>query len=213
LSTICRQLSTNCRRWGLLAVQEIFSSQARISVMKLFLMNPGHRYYLRQVATLTDQPVRAVEREVSKLLRVGLISETREGNRRYYQVNANCPIFPELKSIFLKTVALGDALREYVAEAGPAIQVAFVYGSYARGDESTTSDIDLFLVGSITGKELSGILGQAQRELGREINPVTMSAEEFRARLKGQDHFLLSVLDEPKVFLVGDDRDLEALAG
>ncbi len=194
-------------------VQQLFSSQARVSIMNLFLMNAGDRYYLRQVASLTGQPVRAVERELRKLEAIGLVTHTVEGNRKYYRVNEDCPIFPELKAIFLKTVSLGDALREYLVEEEGGVQVAFIYGSYAKGDESTTSDIDLFVIGSATLKELSGVLAQAQRELSREINPVIMSVEELQAKVKANNHFLLSILDEPKVFLVGDEGDLERLAG
>ncbi len=194
-------------------VQQLFSSQARVSIMNLFLMNAGDRYYLRQVASLTGQPVRAVERELRKLEAIGLVTHTVEGNRKYYRVNEDCPIFPELKAIFLKTVSLGDVLREYLVEEEGGVQVAFIYGSYAKGDESTTSDIDLFVIGSATLKELSGVLAQAQRELSREINPVIMSVEELQAKVKANNHFLLSILDEPKVFLVGDEGDLERLAG
>lgn len=194
-------------------VQQLFSSQARVSIMNLFLMNAGDRYYLRQVASLTGQPVRAVERELRKLEAIGLVTHTVEGNRKYYRVNEDCPIFPELKAIFLKTVSLGDALREYLVEEEGGVQVAFIYGSYAKGDESTTSDIDLFVIGSATLKELSGVLAQAQRELSREINPVIMSVEELQAKVKANNHFMLSILDEPKVFLVGDEGDLERLAG
>jgi len=193
-------------------VEEIFSSQARVAIMNLFLMNPDDRYYLRQVASLTSQPVRAVEREVAKLEAVGLLTHSFEGNRKYYRINRDCPIFPELKSIFLKTVSLGDALRGYLDQAATAIEVAFIYGSYARGEETTTSDIDLFVIGSITTKELSGVLARVRRDLGREINPMTMTLAEFQAKVKAKNHFVVSILNEPKVFLVGDERDLESIA-
>lgn len=192
-------------------IQEIFSSQARVAVMKLFLMNPGDRYYLRQTASLTGQPVRAVERELAKLEAVGLIAHTWEGNRKYYRVNRECPIFPELKSIFLKTVGLGDALKGHLHQATGAIQVAFIYGSYARGDESTTSDIDLFVIGPISPKQLSGVLAKAQTQLRREINPVVMRRGEFQRKVAGKNHFVTSLLQEPKIFLVGSEDELDRL--
>jgi predicted nucleotidyltransferase len=194
-------------------LQRLFSSQARVAILRLFLLNSGDRFYVREVAARTDQPRRSVQRELPKLVAIGLLTHTVDGNRKYYQVNRDCPIFPELKSIFLKTVGLGDALREYLVEAEDGIQVAFIYGSYARGEESTTSDLDLFVIGSISARELSGVLAQAQRDLGREINPMTMSVEELQGKMEAKNHFVLSILDEPKVFLVGDERDLERLAG
>jgi predicted nucleotidyltransferase len=193
-------------------VQELFSSQARVSIMNLFLLNPDDRYYLRQVASLTGQPVRAAERELPKLEAIGLLDHTVEGNRKYYQVNRDCPIFPELKSIFLKTVGLGDALREYLVEAGESVQVAFIYGSYAKGDESTTSDIDLFVIGSISPRELSGVLAKAERQLRREVNAVVMGGGEFRHKVVSKNHFVTSLLHEPKIFLVGSEDELDRFA-
>jgi predicted nucleotidyltransferase len=194
-------------------LEELFSSQARVAILKLLLLNAGRRFYLREIASLTDQPVRAVQRELPKLDRIGLISHEVDGNRKYYQVDKDCPIFPELKSIFLKTVGLGDALREHLSERAGDIEVAFVYGSYASGDERLDSDVDLFVVGTIGARELSGVLATVKSDLAREINPVIMTPQEFAAKVASENHFVLSLLEEPKTFLVGYAEDLEALAG
>jgi predicted nucleotidyltransferase len=193
-------------------LEQLFSSRARIAILRLFLLNPEERFYVREAATLTDQPRRAVQRELRKLEGIGLLEHTVDGNRKYYQVNNGCPIFPELKSMFLKTVGLGDVLREYLAEKAKAIEVAFIFGSYASGEEKAASDIDLFVIGSISSRELSGVLAQAQRDLRREINQVVMSVDEFQVKVGDNNHVVLSVLDEPKVFLLGDETDLARIA-
>lgn len=192
-------------------LNELFSSQARVAILNLFLVNPEDRFYLREIASLTGQAVRAVQRELPKLEAIGLLEHSLDGNRKYYQVNKDCPIFPELKSIFLKTVGLGDALRGYLDQAKGAIQVAFIYGSYARGEESTTSDIDLFVIGSITAKELSRLLAPVQSELRRQINPVVMGRQEFQEKVAAKNHFVISLLREPKIFLVGNEDELDRL--
>jgi predicted nucleotidyltransferase len=194
-------------------LEELFSSQARVAILKLLLLSGGRRFYLREIAALTEQPVRAVQRELPRLERIGLVGHTVSGNRKYYEVNRDCPIFPELKSIFLKTAGLGDALREHLDQARGSIRVAFIFGSYARGEESLTSDVDLFVVGSIDPMELSAALARARAELSREINPVLMTPEEFSAKVASSNHFVLSLLEGPKTFLVGNAEDLEALAG
>jgi len=194
-------------------LEELFSSQARVAILKLLLLNGDGRFYLREIATLTEQPVQAVQRELPKLERIGLLDHTVHGNRKYYQVNRDCPIFPELKSIFLKTVGLGDALREYLSKEVGGIEVAFIYGSYARGEESIASDIDLFVVGAIKARDLSAALARARSELGREINPVMMTPQEFSQKAASGNHFVLSVLEGPKSFVVGNAQDLESLAG
>lgn len=108
---------------------------------------------------------------------------------------------------------MGDVLRQYLEKVEKTIDVAFLYGSYAKGEETATSDVDLFVVGHIAPKELAKLLAPARPELGREIDPITMDREEFRAKAKGKDHFVSAILRDPKLFLVGNAADLEALAG
>lgn len=194
-------------------LEQLLSSKARVAILRLFLLSPEERFYVREVAHRTDQPRRAVQRELRKLEAIGVLEHSVDGNRKYYQVRKDCPILPELQSMFLKTVGLGNVLREHLGEKGEAIQVAFIFGSYASGEEGVTSDIDLFVIGSIGSRELSGVLAHVQRELRREINEVVMSAEEFEEKVRAENHFVFSVLDEAKIFLVGDERDLEGLAG
>jgi len=192
-------------------LQELFSSQARVAILGLFLTNPSDRFYMREAATRSGQPIRAVQRELARLEAARILSHTIEGNRKYYRVNKNCPIFPELKAIFLKTFALGDALRQYLSQVEKNIIIAFIYGSYAKSKETATSDIDLFVVGDISATELSKALSSAKEALGREVNAVTMPSQELRGKVREQNHFVLTILSEPKIFLIGNDDDLRAI--
>jgi len=192
-------------------LQGLFSSQARVDILGLFLLNPGNRFYMREVSNRSGQPIRAVQRELARLEFTGLLSHTIDGNRKYYQVNKDCPIFPELKAIFLKTFAFGDALRQYLSQVEKNIIVAFIYGSYAKSKETTTSDIDLFVVGDITAIELSKALSPAKEVLRREVNTVAMPFQELKSKVEAQNHFVLAVLSEPKIFLIGNEDDLRAI--
>ena len=193
-------------------LNQLFSSEARVKVLKLLLLNAGRDFYLREMASLAEVPVRAVQREVEKLKKIGLIEEDIRGNRNYYSVNEASPIFPELKSIFMKTVGLGDTLRDYLREVKDDINFAFIYGSYARGDEGKESDIDLVVIGTISARQISSILAKAKSDLGREINAFNLTPKEFRDRTAHGDHFVTSLLQEPKIFLIGSENELLALA-
>jgi len=193
-------------------LNQLFSSEARVRVLKLLLLNAGRDFYLREMASLAEVPVRAVQREVERLKKIGLIEEDIRGNRHYYSVNEASPIFPELKSIFMKTVGLGDTLQNYLREAKGEIDLAFIYGSYARGDEGKESDIDLVVIGNIGAKQISSMLARAKSDLGREINAFNLTPKEFRERASHGDHFVSSLLQEPKIFLAGSENELLALA-
>jgi len=190
----------------------LITSQARVDLLRLLFLGSGDRHYLREIASLTQQPIRAVQRELARLEAGGLLTATTEGNRRYFQVNRESPVFPELKALLVKTIGLGDVLRHHLQEKRESIQLAFLFGSYAGATESPSSDIDLLIIGDVAGRELARLLAPARETFGREINTVTMTPNEFRAKATGQNPFVLSVLSEPKVFLLGNEDDLTRLA-
>jgi len=190
-------------------LEQLFSSRARVKVLGLLLLNPQQRYYQRQIARLTTLPIRAVQRELERLESIGLVQREPDGNRVYFQVNSRHFLYPELKRIFLKTVGLrallGETLRPH-----EGIQVAFVYGSYAADMETMESDIDLFVVGSISGRDLRAALRKVEEDTGREVNVYLTSPEALRGAMG--NGFVRNVLAGPKVFLIGDEDALHALA-
>ena len=190
-------------------LEELFGSRARIRILKIFLLNHERDFYQREISTVTNLPIRAVQREMERLVRIGLIEKQIRGNRKYYKCRRNFPIFDELKSIILKTVALGNILKDYLQKKKEKIELAFIYGSFAKGEENITSDIDIFILGNITSKEVSTLLSPAKDSLKREINFVVYKEKEFLKK-KG-NHFLKSVIKEPKIFLIGDKSDLKRI--
>ncbi len=189
----------------------LFGSKARVKVLALFMLNPASEFYLREIARRTDLPVRAAERTVQALTKIGLLRRQKRGNSVYYSVEPSFPVIQELKSIFLKTVGLGYRLRRAIAEKGGA-DIAFVFGSYAKNQENLASDVDVFIVGDVSSRELAPVLNELEEELGREINATVFTAGELRTRIDNQDHFVRSVLRGPKLFLIGDEDALERLA-
>jgi len=190
-------------------IDKLFSSKARVDILKLFFFNPENSFYQRQISKLTGHSIRAVQREVNKFENLGIIKKSIQGNRIYYKVNKNCPIFKDLKNILLKSVGIAQVLKENLENNN--IQIAFIYGSYAKDKENLISDIDLMVIGKISSRELSHLLSRPRRELMREINYVVFSPEEFKERVKQKDHFLNSVLKDKKIFIAGDTSELKAI--
>ena len=126
-------------------IEKLISSKARVEILKLFLFNTQNSYYQNQISTLTNQPIRAVQRELERLVSIHLIKKYSEGNRVYYRIDTECPILEELKSIFFKTVGIAKELKTHL-QTSKDITVAFIYGSYAKGQENSTSDIDLMVI-------------------------------------------------------------------
>jgi DNA-binding transcriptional ArsR family regulator len=193
-------------------VQDWLFPRVRRAVLTLLMMNPDKRWHLREIARRTGGAVGTVRRELKGLADCGIVTESRDGNRTYYQANTQCPIYPELAGLIRKTSGLADVLRAALVELGERIEVAFVYGSQATQKAGPGSDVDLMVIGDVGFAELVSTLAQAQNALGREINPTVYSAAEFRRKTASGHHFVQSVLKTPKIFLIGDAHEFGRLA-
>jgi predicted nucleotidyltransferase len=193
-------------------LSKIITGKTRGAILALLFGRPDESFYLRQVVRASGYGLGPVQRELKLLTEAGLIRRTQSGRQVYFQANSESPVFPELKSLIVKTVGVGDALRQALAPIKPFIRVAFIYGSAARGEEKPGSDIDLLIVGDISFSDLVLDLQAPQNALGREINPTVYSIAEFQARLREKHHFVTSVIDEKKIFIFGDEDELRRLA-
>lgn len=174
-------------------------------------MNPGKEFYIRELAQKTGCALRAVHQEVENLLKAGVLKGRRSGNRLYVKADDDNPVFAELQALIRKTAGLADILRG-VMDGKKGIEVAFVFGSIAEGMENAISDIDLFIVGSISPLDLTKMLKRTEEELGREINPHIFTRAELKSRIEEKEHFLTSVMKGQKLFIAGDVNELTRLA-
>jgi predicted nucleotidyltransferase len=188
-------------------LEKLFSSRARVEILKLFLFNPEDSFYQRQISTLTHQPIRGVQREVEKLQGLGLIEKSVQGNRVYYKTNRNCPIFEELKRILFKCTGIASALKDNLIKSD-RIKFAFIYGSTAENMERLGSDIDLMIIGDVGVEELHSGIRKAEHSLGREINYSIFTEKDIVKRRKNKDDFITVVLKEKKIMLIGEENEL-----
>ncbi len=193
-------------------LSSVLFGKARRGILSLFFSRPEETFYLRQIVQLTGIGLGPIQRELKQLSDAGIIRRKAQGRQVYFQANRECPVFNELKSIVIKTVGIGDALRNALVPVADRIVTAFVYGSFADGKEKEGSDVDVLIIGDITFGEVVNAFQEAQNVIGREINPTVYPAEEIRSKITENKHFLKSVLNGPMIFLVGDKDELERLA-
>jgi predicted nucleotidyltransferase len=168
-------------------------------------------FYLREIVRQAGSAQGAVQRELEALTRAGLLSRTVRGRQVYFQANVNSPIYAELQQILLKTAGLTDVLREALAPLVERIRVALVFGSAARGQLRSQSDIDLLVVGEVTFPDVARAVTGAQERLGRDVNPTVYPPAEFEAKIGSRHHFLTAVLSQPKLFVIGGPNELVRL--
>lgn len=188
-------------------ISKIFKSKTRKELFKLYFTNPESEYYLRELERLLDIPVSMIRKELISLEEQGIFVSHKRGNLTYFYLNKSYPLFTELKNIVFKTVGAEGLLRQLL-KGLKGIKVAFIYGSFAKNTERATSDIDLLLMGDVNEDSLIREINNAEKMLKREINYTLYAAGEFKRKKKAKDAFILDLLENPKIFLIGDKNDL-----
>lgn len=190
---------------------EIFASLTMARLLAILLTHADKTFYQKELAEALDTGLYTVQRELARLEKAGLVMRMPSGNRVYYKTNRNHPAFEDLKRVIVKTLGLGRALREALAPLSDRVRVAFIYGSFACGEETEESDMDLLLVGDLSLRDASAVLGAAGRELGREFNAVVYLPDEFKTKVAKGHHFATEVLKGKKIYLIGDEREIEKI--
>jgi len=190
----------------------IVGSKLRSRVLGWLFTHPDERFFVRQLTKLLKEDSTNLSRELIRLEKAGILVSTREGRQKYYQADNKSPVFNELHGLVIKTAGIADVLRSALSSAKGGIRAALVFGSFAAGDENKYSDIDVMIIGEISIDEVVTLLSCAEEKLGREINTVVYPIEEFRHKAKEGHHFIKTVINGGKIFLIGDKSELERLA-
>jgi predicted nucleotidyltransferase len=191
-------------------IDAIFS-KARAEVLRNLFRDDDAELHLREIARRSGLTLHAIQKELASLTAAEIVVSRRDGNRQYFKANKANPIYPELRGIVQKDNAIADLIASALQNA-PGIEVAFIYGSVARLDEKAASDVDLFVIGAIGLRELVPLLRGVSEKIRREINPYNTTAESWRQKLSAHDAFTNNVASGQKIFVKGNQDDLERLA-
>ena len=131
-------------------IANVFKSKTRKTLFRLYFSNPESEYYLRELERILEIPVSMIRKELLRLEEDGIFISAKKGNLTYFYLNKSYPLFSELKSIVFKTIGIKGLLKA-VLEKIKDIKTAFIYGSFAKNEESAKSDIDLFILDGPNG--------------------------------------------------------------
>ena len=185
--------------------------KGRQRVLAVLFGNPDRSFYANEVIALAQSGTGSVQRELAALSEAGLLTVTKQGNQKHYQANAASPVFTELRGLVIKTSGLADVLRAALAPLAPKIDAAFVYGSVAKQQDSTHSDIDVMVVSPELGyADVFGALENATVSLGRKINPTLYTPADIARRIEQDNAFVTRVWQQPKIWLIGHEDQLHA---
>jgi len=186
-------------------------SKVQQRVLALIFGHPERSFYTSEIVRRIHSGTGAVERELSRLERSGLVSVERIGNQKHFRANRESPVFAELQGLVLKTVGLTEPLRKVLQPYSNKIKVAFVYGSVAKGSDTAQSDIDLMVVGDeLSYSDLYSALQNTEAILQRKVSPLFLSVKDWKRKASQKDSFAAKVKAQPKLFVFGSEEDVEA---
>ena len=177
--------------------------QTRSAVLGALFLRPEAALHVRELARLTGVSPGSLHRELRALAEMGLLIRQETGRQVYYRANQQCPVYDELTGLLRKTAGLVDVLRDALLPLAEQIEQAFVYGSMARGEEHSHSDVDLMIIGGLGFEDAALALAAAQATLRREINPTVLSRAEFDRKLGDADSFVAQVWRGTKLWIAG----------
>lgn len=190
------------------SVADALFSGLQQRLLAVLFGQPDRTFYGNELLRLTGTGRGALQRELEKLVSADLVTVTPIGNQKHYQANAAAPIFAELRGIVMKTLGLADVLRTALNAVADRIELAFVFGSVAKGTDTATSDIDLMVVTeTLSYADLFEGLAAAEQVLGRKVNPTLYTSDALAEKVRTENNFVLRVLSQPKIFLIKGAED------
>ena len=189
-----------------LFLKTLFSSELRIDILSWFFFHPGESIHIRGLADALSEPAGTVTRELARLEKVGILRAHPIGNQKHYSLNERSFILEDLRSIFLKSSGAGSALKDTL-DVLPGIEIAFIFGSYADGRATASSDLDLMIVGSVDEKVLAPTMAGIEGRLGRPVNYILYPRDEVEERIGQEGDFIHEVFTGSRLLLKGKEDD------
>ena len=181
------------------------STQQR--VLGLLFGEPGRSFYTSELIDRIGAGSGAVQRELKRLAESGLVTVRRIGNQKHYQANPDSPIYEELCSLVRKTVGLAKPVRKALEPLADRVRFAAIYGAVAKGADTASSDVDLLIMADgVALKDAYRALAPVEETLGRRINPILYTSQEFEDRKAGGTPFLSRLLAGDHIVLMGTEN-------
>lgn len=199
-------------------LEKLFGSKTRVKILKLFLIHPLDKYYIRQLSRDLKLQLNSVRRELENLENFGiLISDSKDANKgeavegkkesaagqekKYYRANSNFVLFDEIKALIVKAQILYEKDFARKLQAIGKIKLLVLTGVFVNNQSSL---IDILLVGKINKIKLVKLIKELEIELGKEINFTVFNPQEFKYRRDITDIFLYGILEGRKLIVIDE---------
>lgn len=189
-------------------IGNVLFTKTQQKVLGLLYGQPYRSFYLNEIVRLSDIGRGTIKRELERMTASGIIIQQRIGNQNHYQANESCPVYQELLGIVRKTFGIADVIKTALTPIFDRILFAFIYGSIAKSEDSSKSDIDLLVISDkLTYSEVMERLIEVEGSLGRVVNPTIYDLNQIKQKLKQDNAFVARIIEQPKIW-IKEDQDV-----
>ena len=172
-------------------LKRLFTSNTRIKLLTLFLLNPDEEYFIRELTRKLDEQINSIRRELDNLRKLGLLKSKTKNRKKFYVVNKQFVIFNELRSIIIKAMSGKDDLVKKITKFGD-VEFLALLGVFV----DKPSPVDILLVGNVDKNKLQEFLN-SEIETEKPIRFSILSKDDFLYRIKCKDQFIQAILTDP----------------
>lgn len=188
-------------------MEELFVSRVRVKLLKLFLTSTEPLLHVREIVRRCGEEINAVRRELSRMEKFDMVASEWRANKRLYHFRKDYIFYEQLLGFVSKSSGLGGAIIKNRAKLGK-VKYAMLATRFVKNEQAEVEDVDLLVVGQIVLPELQALISDEQTRRDQEINYSFMDEAEFNFRVRRRDPFILKVITQPKIMLMGKEEDL-----
>jgi hypothetical protein len=177
----------------------LFGSRTRAKLLRLFFANPKEPFYVREICRKLDEHLNAVRRELVHLTRLDLVREEDRDHKKYYTVNTDCVLYPELRALVLKSQVMFQRNFLQAVRGIGSVKLLVLTGVFVGVPDTLT---DVFIVGKVNRIKLRRLLGLLQEHVDSPIRYTLFSTREFTYRNDLTDRFIYHILENKKIVMV-----------
>ena len=182
----------------------------RAALLRLFYTNPDQSYYMQEIGRILGKKPGYFQRTLNTMVDEQILVSEPKVNARYFRANKDYPLYEELKSIIFKTVGVLGSIRQIFRNL-ESVKYCFIYGSFAKDEQTSMSDIDLVVIGDADQDMINKKLDRLEQSLKREINYKMYGLNEFRRALRNEEPFISEIMRDKKIMVIGDENELRKI--
>lgn len=180
-------------------LSKLFGSRSRVKLLEKFVIEDivsrsTNGFFIRELCRDLDEQINAVRRELINLESLWLLKSYEENKKKYYMLNKNSPLYPEISEMFLKAYDVLTPLKDFFKGRKSLDLVTISENILDFRNETTNNIVDIFIIGTLDRLEFNTFLEKVF--FWKKIKYAIMSLDDFTNRLEYNDKLVLSILSQ-----------------